>query len=798
MPLMERYVRFIVRHRMAVVGAVLVISGLLATQLRNVHLEIKRRAVLPDTHPNVQVQNRITDIFGGEAVVIIGVIATKGDIYNPAILGKVHRVTEGLLQAPSVIGPSLFSLAAPYVKAVTAGPNETIEVRPLMPELPTTMEESERVRSAVRRDRLFRDNLVSADETATVIVADFDDRIKDTEIAALIEGLVGPERDATTTIAVAGAPILRAELARYTAMMSILFPLAVVVIGLLHYEAFRTVQAMLLPLTTALLSVIWGLGIMGLLHQPMDTWSAVSPIVILAIAAGHAVQILKRYYEEFARTYDSQEAVIRSIVAVGPVMLTAGSIAVAGFASLITFDIPSVRAFGLLLASGILSALIIEMTFTPACRSLLPAPTSRELGRERSARRLDRLLELLGDIVVRRPRAVLATAGLLVVFFLIGAARIEVDNSFRLWFSPRTQLRLDDAILNDKLAGTATLRILVEGQEDDVLLQPTVLRAISDLEGELARDPRIGGITSIADHVKRMHQVMQGGDPSAYAVPEDPNVIAEYLFLYSASTGPDALSAVVDSTYRRAVIRALSKTDSGAFSRELLDRLRAFATDRFSGLPVTVGIAGGALGVQTAMNDVVVREKVFNLIYVATIIFVLCAIVFRSLVGGLFVLTPLTLAVVANLGTMGWSGIWLEMSTAAFTTMGISIGADFAIYLLFRIKEEQRRSVSLEGAIRASIETSGKALAYVSLAVAFGYLLLPLSGFSIWVRLGVLTATMVSVSALATLTLVPAAALLLRPRFLTKWGYVSLPNLTHSVLPDTRAATQRNQPTLSG
>ena len=77
-------------------------------------------------------------------------------------------------------------------------------------------------------------------------------------------------------------------------------------IGLVHYEAFRTVQAMVLPLVTALLSVVWALGIMGLLGLPMDTWSAITPVVILAIAAGHAVQILKRYYEEYARVGDTE------------------------------------------------------------------------------------------------------------------------------------------------------------------------------------------------------------------------------------------------------------------------------------------------------------------------------------------------------------------------------------------------------------------------------------------------------------------------------------------------------------
>ena len=139
----------------------------------------------------------------------------------------------------------------------------------------------------------------------------------------------------------------------------------------------------------------------------------------------------------------------------------------------------------------------------------------------------------------------------------------------------------------------------------------------------------------------------------------------------------------------------------------------------------------------------------------------------RSILGGVFVLLPLGLAVVVNLGIMGWSHTWLDMTTAAITAMGISIGADFAIYLIFRVREEAATAASLEAAVRAGLRTSGKAIFFVSSAVALGYLVLPFAGFSIWTRLGILTAVIVSVSAVATLTMIPSLALLGRPRFLT-------------------------------
>jgi len=160
-----------------------------------------------------------------------------------------------------------------------------------------------------------------------------------------------------------------------------------------------------------------------------------------------------------------------------------------------------------------------------------------------------------------------------------------------------------------------------------------------------------------------------------------------------------------------------------------------------------------------------VREKLLNILQVSAVIFALSALAFRSLVAGLLVLSPLACAVAVNLGTMGWVGSWLSFATASYTAMGVSLGADLAIYLLFRLREELRDR-PLEEALRESLRTSGRAIFFVSSAIAFGYAALLASGFALWRQLGAYVALMISASALATLTVLPAIILLLRPRFL--------------------------------
>src|SRR5262249_59244495 len=117
------------------------------------------------------------------------------------------------------------------------------------------------------------------------------------------------------------------------------------------------------------------------------------------------------------------------------------------------------------------------------------------------------------------------------------------------------------------------------GQRENVLQDPAVLEAMSDLEAFMEKDSNIGGVTSIADHVKRMHQAMNGGGSAFYTVPDSQRLVGQYLLLYSMSAGPDALSAFVDAPYQRAVIRGLSKTDTAVFSRNFLDQVQQFAAE---------------------------------------------------------------------------------------------------------------------------------------------------------------------------------------------------------------------------
>jgi predicted RND superfamily exporter protein len=257
-----------------------------------------------------------------------------------------------------------------------------------------------------------------------------------------------------------------------------------------------------------------------------------------------------------------------------------------------------------------------------------------------------------------------------------------------------------------------------------------------------------------------MNRAMNGGRADAYRIPDSRDLIAQYLLLL----GPDDLKHVLSPDGRTAGIYALARSDDVAWVEGLFAKLRKVAAGRFPP-NVRVGIAGGELAQSAAVNDSVVREKIENMVQVSLVIVLLSALVFRSLTAGLLVLAPLVCAALVNVGAMGWVGSDLSFATATYTAMGVSLGADFAIYLLFRLREEARLR-PLREAVDEALRTSGRAVFFVASAIAAGNAVLFASNFLLWRELGGYVALMMTTSCLATLTLLPALVLRLQPRFL--------------------------------
>ncbi|HEY5281548.1 MAG TPA: MMPL family transporter, partial [Polyangia bacterium] len=571
--MLRRYVTALVGRPKTVIAVVMAITLTLGFFITRLRLMLDIDSQIPPGHPLVIVGQRVEKLFGGKYMTVVGFYPASGTVYTPQILAKVKRVTEALAALPGIKEGSVLSLMSPRVKDVHSS-EEALEITPLAGKVPETDAEMAAFRERVKANAFLTSLMVSDDGRATSILADFDDFEKAggaKNLYGRIENIVAPERENGLEILPAGAVTILYWLLVYTRRVAALFVLALAMIGYLHYRAFRTLQGMIVPLVTAIMGVIWALGLMGLIGAPMDPWNIMTPILLLAIGAGHSVQILKRFYEEYARVKEARpdltsvehnrHAVIEATVKVGLVMLAAGTIASLSFGSLAAFGLPSIKNFGLCTAFGILAALTVEMTFIPAIRVLMSPPSPRQTEREKREEYFDPILEKLASIVRNgRERPIFWVFVCLIVVALVGVRRLDTNNSLGAQFFEANVPVHGFRMADSRLAGTRVIQVLIEGNAPDTIKNPDVLRRIDELGTFIAKQPLpIGKVVSIVDLLKQMSRVMDNGGPGT--LPDSVQGVAQYLLLYSMGGDEEDLSRLVDRDFQRAVITIYLRTD---------------------------------------------------------------------------------------------------------------------------------------------------------------------------------------------------------------------------------------------
>ncbi len=170
--MIKRYVAFIVRFPVLIILAAVVLTLLFGSQFWNLEMVLDPKRILPQGHPYVKLNNEIERRFGGSRVVVIGVVAKEGDIFNPKTLAKIKRITEKVKGVSGIVEENVVSIADRKIKVIKASPTG-LEIKRLMEEVPKNQKEMEALRSNIFENDMYVGSLVSADGRAAAIITDF-------------------------------------------------------------------------------------------------------------------------------------------------------------------------------------------------------------------------------------------------------------------------------------------------------------------------------------------------------------------------------------------------------------------------------------------------------------------------------------------------------------------------------------------------------------------------------------------------------------------------------------------------
>ncbi|HJQ82944.1 MAG TPA: MMPL family transporter [Candidatus Binatia bacterium] len=753
---LERYATWLTHHAWLVLAAVLLVTVVLAAGIARLRAEFDIEASLPANHPFVQIDRRIRSEFGGRNTMIVAIVPREGDVWRADVLEVVQQTTLAALRLPGVIAQNVVSLAAPSVRHVEES-GGAIRVDYLMRDVPRSPEEMRALRARLDADPQLAGLLVTPDDRAAILIVDFWEGASGHEIFERTSGLAAPWRDRPLDFYFAGEPMFAMQDREQSAEIAWRIPFTFLVIAVMLLLSFRSVQGMLVPMLTATLSTVWGLGLMGYTGIVIDGWNVAVPILLIAVAAAHSAQMLKRYAEEVEHTHDNRCAVIASTVSMGPVMVAAGLTAALGFASLALFGVRSIGNFGLACAYGIVSAVVLEMTFIPALRSLLPAPRRMPAAGGLTGR----LLAVLERAILEeRGRRVMVGAGAALVLAAVGALFIRSYGSTREYMPADSLARLHLNEIEKHFPGTVTMTVLWEGEPGSARTVPLV-QHVAAFQEEIARDPLVLRTASLADLVKVLHRTFNGDDPDPYRVPDDQELLAQLMYLGDSP----AFERFTDRALSKALVVAYLRTDDSARVGPLVRRAETWLAAHPAPGGARVLVAGGVGPTILAVNEHTTHGKLLNTLVVLVVIYLVSSLVLRSPLGGLYVVTPIVATVAILFGLLGWTGIRLDMGSASVIAMAAGIGADYAIYFLYRLREERRRLDGDAAAVGAALRTSGRAVLFVAASIGGGFGVMALSKYLGMRLFGTLMPVAMGVSCIAALSLMPVLVLRTRPAF---------------------------------
>ncbi len=578
-----------------------------------------------------------------------------------------------------------------------------------------------------------------------------------------------------------------------TAIISILLVLLILI------WVYRSAVAPLIALATIGIAFVVAQGVIAYLAQAgfeVSTMVATF-MIVMAFGAGtdYCLFIVSRYREELAAGEPVPATVRRAMTIMGAVIAASAGTVIVGFLSMMTAQFGIYRTMGPAIGIAILVTLVASLTLTPAllrvCGRRVFWPQTLDAVRQHGAESSPRW-ERVSALVRRRPvlLLVVCTVGLAVPAMALTqyTASFDLINDL----PPEADARQGFTTLERHFPGGTISPVYVVVRDDRPILDDRRTDAIDDLTDALRAVPGIAEVRSLTQPAGQpltpenldalvgsadlSSLGLEPGDPTTQQLltdlqrPEGLRLTASLL--RSAPGLQERLAPLIGQDGRST--RLIIALDGNPYENGALDVFERIDDETAAALQGTeLADASISVGGPTAFyaDMRTIGERDFKVLFVVLIIaiFVVLALLLRSVVAPLYLLATVVLSYAATMGIavivfqgiLGDPGITFWLAPFLFVVL-VALGADYNIFIMSRIREEADAGHTVAEATQRGLVLTGRIITSAGLILAGTFAALMLAplpnlrqiGFGVTV--GILIDTFIVRS-----LLVPSATLLL-------------------------------------
>ena len=292
-------------------------------------------------------------------------------------------------------------------------------------------------------------------------------------------------------------------------------------------------------------------------------------------------------------------------------------------------------------------------------------------------------------------------------------------------------------------------------QSAKYFLTPEALEYLDSLQAHLNASELIGKSNGLPTLLKTVYRELNGGDAEQYTLPGNASAAAQTILSYQSSHRPNDLWHMVTPDYRSSVLwLQLKSGDNQDMSQviELVDRYVAAN-------PLPQGVEANWAGltyINVVWQDQMVNGMLSSLLSAFAMVLLMMVFLFRSVKIGLLSMLPLTVTILFIYGLIGLIGKDYDMPIAVLSALTLGLSVDFAIHFLERTRAIYRETGKWQLTIEEVYKGPARAISRNAVVVAVGFTPLLFAPLVPYITVGFFLATIMAVSAVVTVLLLPA------------------------------------------
>ena len=484
-----------------------------------------------------------------------------------------------------------------------------------------------------------------------------------------------------------------------------------------------TLESTVLPFILMLnigLAVVYNFGSNLIMGEISYITQAIAAVLQLGVTMDYSVFLYHRYEEERDKYDDHRDAMAQAVVAAFRSLTGSSLTTIAGFLALCAMRLTLGRDIGIVMAKGVALGVATVILVLPALLLLFDTPLQKHRHRQ-----------LLPSFDKVNRWTLKHRKGLVILALLLFIPALYAENHVGIYY------KLDESLPKTMPSSIAITKLKNEfnmSASHFILLRDDL--AATDMNGMEAELEALPGVSSLISY----HSLLGTGIPDFF-IPEDVRTMLR------------------QGGYQLMMVNSEYETASDEVSEQLamMDAVvKAYDPDAI--------ITGEAAMTDALIDVTAVDFKVTNYLSIAAI-FLIVAVVFKSLSVPIVLVAAIELAIIANEGMAYFTGAPVAFVTPTVIS-AVQLGAtvDYAILMTTRFQEELRAGHERMEAARIAANTSDASIitsALVMLCATMGVSLV--TSISLIGDICTMLARGAVISALVSIFILPALLCVCEP-----------------------------------